>query len=188
MIEYDEYRIELQNLQGSIDELRETLNIASLKAQIEELDDEASKPGFFDDMSRSQKILQKSKNLKDKVEKFENLQTTYEDTLVLIDMANEEDDETMLDEVTEAVNVIKSTLETMTLETLLSGEYDSNNAILSLHAGAGGTEAQDWAEMLLRMYTRWAERKGFTIEVLDYLDGDEACIKSVTFQVNGENA
>ena len=188
MIQYDEYRIELLNLQGSIDELQETLNITSLKAQIEELDNEASQPGFFDDMSRSQKVLQKSKNLKDKVEKFENLKTTYEDTLVLIDMANEEDDESMLDEVTNSVNQIKNTLETMTLETLLSGEYDANNAILSLHAGAGGTEAQDWAEMLLRMYTRWAERRNFTVSTMDMLPGDDAGIKSVTILISGENA
>ena len=116
------------------------------------------------------------------------MESLYEDTLVLIDMANEEDDSTMLDDVKSAVAEIKSTLETMTLDTLLSGEYDANNAILSLHAGAGGTEAQDWAEMLLRMYTRWAERHNFGVQTLDMLPGDDAGIKSVTILISGENA
>lgn len=116
------------------------------------------------------------------------MESLYEDTLVLIDMANEEDDSTMLDDVKSAVAEIKSTLETMTLDTLLSGEYDENNAILSLHAGAGGTEAQDWAEMLLRMYTRWAERHNFGVQTLDMLPGDDAGIKSVTILISGENA
>ena len=116
------------------------------------------------------------------------MESLYEDTLVLIDMANEEDDSTMLDDVKSAVAEIKFTLETMTLDTLLSGEYDANNAILSLHAGAGGTEAQDWAEMLLRMYTRWAERHNFGVQTLDMLPGDDAGIKSVTILISGENA
>lgn len=132
--------------------------------------------------------MQKSKNLKDKVEKFSKLELLYEDTLVLIDMANEEDDATMLDDVKSAVNEIKSSVETMTLDTLLSGEYDANNAILSLHAGAGGTEAQDWTEMLLRMYTRWAERHNFGVQTIDMLPGDDAGIKSVTILISGENA
>ncbi len=133
-------------------------------------------------------MLQKSKSLKTKVERYEKLETLYEDTLVLIEMANEENDETMLSDVKEAVEEIKSTLETMTLDTLLSGEYDANNAILSLHAGAGGTEAQDWAEMLLRMYTRWAERRNFTVTTMDMLPGDDAGIKSVTILISGDNA
>ncbi len=133
-------------------------------------------------------MLQKSKNLKTKVERFEKLESLYEDTLVLIEMANEENDETMLSDVKEAVEEIKSTLESMTLDTLLSGEYDANNAILSLHAGAGGTEAQDWAEMLLRMYTRWAERRNFTVTTMDMLPGDDAGIKSVTILISGDNA
>ncbi len=132
--------------------------------------------------------MQKSKNLKTKVERYEKLETLYEDTLVLIEMANEENDESMLSDVKEAVEEIKSTLETMTLDTLLSGEYDANNAILSLHAGAGGTEAQDWAEMLLRMYTRWAERRNFTVTTMDMLPGDDAGIKSVTILISGDNA
>lgn len=139
-------------------------------------------------MANSQKVLQKSKSLKNKVERFEKLESLYEDTLVLIEMANEENDESMLSDVKEAVEEIKSTLETMTLDTLLSGEYDANNAILSLHAGAGGTEAQDWAEMLLRMYTRWAERRNFTVTTMDMLPGDDAGIKSVTILISGDNA
>ena len=133
-------------------------------------------------------MLQQTKTLKDKVEKFNKLETLRDDTLVLIEMANEEDDESYLDEIKNSVAEIKKTLENMTLETLLSGEYDKNNAILSLHAGAGGTEAQDWVEMLLRMFTRWAERRNFSVETLDFLPGDEAGVKSVTILIKGENA
>lgn len=139
-------------------------------------------------MAKSQKVLQKSKNLKTKVARFTDFETLYEDTLVLIDMANEEEDETMLDDVTASVEQIKSELESITLETLLSGEYDANNAILSLHAGAGGTEAQDWTEMLLRMYTRWAERRNFSVTTMDMLPGDEAGVKSATILISGDNA
>ena len=139
-------------------------------------------------MQKSQKVLQKSKSLKTKVERFTNFETLYQDTIVLIDMANEEDDESMLDDVTASVEQIKSELEKITLETLLSGEYDANNAILSLHAGAGGTEAQDWTEMLLRMYTRWAERRNFSVTTMDMLPGDEAGVKSVTILISGDNA
>ena len=133
-------------------------------------------------------MLQQTKSLKDKVEKFNKLETLRDDTLVLVEMANEEDDESYLEEIKGSVAEIKKTLENMTLETLLSGEYDKNNAILSLHAGAGGTEAQDWVEMLLRMFTRWAERRNFSVETLDYLPGDEAGVKSVTILIKGENA
>jgi len=145
-------------------------------------------PGFWDDIDASQKILQKTKILKNKVEKYERLYSLYEDTLVLIDMANAEDDESYLEEITAAVEEIKSTTDVMTLETLLSGDYDKNNAILTLHPGAGGTEAQDWVDMLLRMYTRWAERRNFSVETMDYLPGDEAGVKSVTLLISGENA
>ena len=188
MIQYDEYKIELLNLKDSIGDLRDSIDISGLMAEIEKLDNEASQPGFFDDMSKSQKVLQKSKNLKDKVERFNNFEALYEDTIVLIDMANEEDDETMLPDVTASVEQIKSELESMTLETLLSGEYDGNNAILSLHAGASGTEAQDWTEMLLRMYTRWAERHNFSVTTMDMLPGDDAGVKSVTILISGLNA
>ena len=139
-------------------------------------------------MENSQKILQQMKGLKNKVESYENLCSEYDDTLVLIEMANSEEDDSYVDEIGSAVKKIRKTLDDMTLETLLSGEYDRNNAIVSLHAGAGGTEAQDWVEMLLRMYTRWAERRNFSVETLDYLPGDDAGVKSASILVSGENA
>ena len=156
--------------------------------KIEELENQAAEPGFWDDPEASQKVLQKTKALKSKVEKYDKLKGLYDDTLVLIDMANIEDDESFLDEITESVKEIKSKTEEMTLETLLSGDYDKNNAILALHPGAGGTEAQDWVDLLLRMYTRWAERRNFSVETMDYLPGDEAGVKSVTLLISGENA
>lgn len=157
-------------------------------SKIEELEALAASDGFWDDMENSQKVLQRTKNLKSKVEKYESLATEYDDTLVLIEMADSEEDDSYVDEITQSVKNIRTRLDEMTLETLLSGEYDKNNAIISLHAGAGGTEAQDWVEMLLRMYTRWAERRNFSIETLDHLPGDEAGVKSATILVSGENA
>ncbi len=132
--------------------------------------------------------MQKTKQLKDKVEAFENLKTKWEDTLVLIELANEENDESMLPDVTQAATEIEAEIEKMTLETLLSGAYDKNNAIMTFHAGAGGTEAQDWCEMLIRMYQMWAQKNGYTYTVLDSLPGDEAGIKSCTIEINGLNA
>ncbi len=139
-------------------------------------------------METSQKVLKKTKDLQHKVEKYQKLRSLYDDSLVMIDMANEEDDESFLGEITDAVKQIKSKIEEMTLEALLSGPYDKCNAILTLHPGAGGTEAQDWVDMLLRMYTRWAERRDFKVEIMDYLPGDEAGVKSVTLLISGENA
>lgn len=139
-------------------------------------------------MENSQKILQKTKQLKDKVEAYNALTAKWEDTLVLIDLANEENDESMLPDITEAANEIESEIEKMTLETLLSGQYDKSNAIMTFHAGAGGTEAQDWCEMLIRMYQMWAQKNGYTYTVLDSLPGDEAGIKSCTIEIDGMNA
>ena len=144
--------------------------------------------GFWDDIENSQKVLQKIKQLKDKCEKYKTLCSDWEDALTLVELADEEEDISLLSEVKDAYKSVSEEMEKMTLETLLSGEYDKNNAILTLHSGAGGTESQDWTEMLYRMYTRWAERRGYTVTTLDYLDGDEAGIKSVTFQLVGENA
>jgi len=145
-------------------------------------------PGYWDDTEKSQEGMRELKNLKDEAETYNGLQQQYEDIETLIEMGYEENDASLLPEIQEELDDFASKLESMRIKTLLSEEYDRNNAILKLNAGAGGTESCDWAGMLYRMYTRWAERKGFTVEVLDYLDGDEAGIKSVTFQVNGENA
>ena len=145
-------------------------------------------PGFWDNPDYSNKKMKELKNLKDTVEQIDHLSTQYEDIETLIEMGNEEEDESMAEEIRSELDSFTSELETLRISTLLTGEYDKNDAILKLNAGAGGTESCDWCSMLYRMYTRWAERKGFSVEVLDYLDGDEAGIKSVTFQVNGENA
>ena len=133
-------------------------------------------------------MMKTLKNLKDFIEEIEGLATTYEDIYTLIEMAYEENDESLIEEIAEELQGFEETFEEMRIQTLLSGEYDKDNAIVTLHAGAGGTESCDWASMLYRMYSRWAERKGFSVEVLDFLDGDVAGIKAITFQVNGENA
>ena len=145
-------------------------------------------PGYWDEVERSQAGMRELNSLKEEKERFESLQGQYEDIETLLEMGYEENDASLIPEIQEELEDFAEKLETMRIRTLLSGEYDGNNAILKLNAGAGGTESCDWAGMLYRMYTRWAERKGFSVEVLDYLDGDEAGIKSVTFQVNGENA
>ena len=139
-------------------------------------------------MSSAGATLQRIKGLKDKIERFDALYSEWGDAKALVALAIEEDEDDLLGEITESVASVEKTLEDMKLETLLSGQYDANNAILTLHAGAGGTEAQDWCEMLLRMYTRWAERRGFKIETIDYLAGEEAGVKSVTFEIDGLNA
>ncbi len=156
--------------------------------EIEELEKQSMSEGFWDDMENSQKVLQKTKQLKDKVASFDALKSKWEDTLVLIDLANEENDDSMLPDVKLAAEEIENTIETMTLETLLSGTYDKNNAIMTFHAGAGGTEAQDWCEMLIRMYQMWAQKNGYSVTVLDSLPGDDAGIKSCTIEVDGLNA
>ena len=145
-------------------------------------------PDFWLDPDKSTRIVQEMKNLKNSVESIENLETQYEEIQILLEMGYEENDATVIPEIEDALKKFQEELEELRISTLLTGEYDRNNAILTLHAGAGGTESCDWASMLYRMYCRWAERHGFSVEVLDYLDGDEAGIKSVTIQVNGENA
>ncbi len=145
-------------------------------------------PDFWDNVAASQQVTKELKNLKDTLERYNNLVTAYEDIETLIEMAEEENDSDLLGEIEQEFAQFKKDFEELRIETLLSGEFDENNAVINIHAGAGGTESCDWTEMLYRMYTRWAEKKGFTIEVLDYLEGDEAGIKSVTFQVNGLHA
>ena len=145
-------------------------------------------PDFWDDASNSQKVLQRAKNLKDKLESFEKIESTQADTLMMIEMAEEENDASLVDEVKQTVEKLDEQIDKMRLETLLSGKYDSSNAILTFHAGAGGTEAQDWCEMLIRMYQMWAQKNGYTSEIMDSLPGDEAGIKSCTMEISGNNA
>ena len=145
-------------------------------------------PNFWDDPQRSQQMMKELKYLKDDIETYNKLETQKEDIETLLEMGYEEEDPELIPEIQESLEEFQKEFENIRVKTLLSGEYDENNAIVTLHAGAGGTEACDWASMLYRMYTRWAEAKGFELEVLDYLDGDEAGIKSVTFEVRGENA
>ena len=184
MVEFEELRLRLLDSEKPIENLKEALAIDSLKAEVEVLEKESAAPDFWDDMENSQKVMQKIGSLKAKVTGYESLKSDYEDALVMIELADEEGDLSLLDDCTASVKDIETRVEDMTLSTLLSGEFDGKNALLTFHAGAGGTEAQDWAEMLFRMYNRWGERHGYKVSTLDYLDGDEAGIKSVTFQVN----
>lgn len=149
---------------------------------------EMQEPGFWDDPEKSNQKMKEAKNLKDIVDTMKGLESQYEDIMTLIEMGYEDNDPAIIPDISEELEAFKEAFETIRINTLLSGEYDKNNAILRLNAGAGGTESCDWCSMLYRMYTRWAESKGFSLEVLDYLDGDEAGIKSVTFQIDGVNA
>lgn len=145
-------------------------------------------PDFWNDIERSNEVMKIVKTLKDTLAAFDTVSDEYEELGVLIEMAEEENDSSLVPEISELLESFKEHFETLRIQTLLSGEFDKDNAILTLHAGAGGTESCDWTGMLYRMYTRWADKMGFTIEVLDYLEGDEAGVKSVTVQINGENA
>lgn len=188
MIEFEELRLKLLESEEPIQNLKEALAIDSLKSEVEALEKESSAPGFWDDMENSQKTMQKIGSLKAKISSYESLKSDFDDALVMIELANEEEDESLLEDCTNSVKDIETRIDSLTLSTLLSGEFDTKNALLTFHAGAGGTEAQDWAEMLFRMYNRWGERHGYKVSTLDYLDGDVAGIKSATILVEGENA
>ena len=188
MIQFEELKLQLEQLEPDIKELANALGLDKLKMEIEQLEQRAAQPGFWDDAENSQKILQKTGTLKNKVEAYDNLVAAYDDTLALIELANEEEDISLLEEAQSEFDKVKSNLDAQRLQTLLTGEYDSKNAILTFHAGAGGTEAQDWAEMLYRMYNRWAERHNFKVKEVDYLDGEEAGLKSAVLLIEGENA
>ena len=188
MIQFEELKLQLEQLEPDIKELANALGLDKLKMEIEQLEQRAAQPGFWDDAENSQKILQKTGTLKNKVEAYDNLVAAYDDTLALIELANEEEDISLLEEAQSEFDKVKSNLDAQRLQTLLTGEYDSKNAILTFHAGAGGTEAQDWAEMIYRMYNRWAERHNFKVKEVDYLDGEEAGLKSAVLLIEGENA
>ncbi len=188
VIEYDEYKQKLLAMEDTYTNLHKALGIDAAKAEIERLMKETEEDGFWNDVARAQKNQQLTKQLQNKVRRQQRLVTEREDLLTLVEMGIEEDDESLLDELKSGYAKLEKDLEDARLATLLSGEYDNSNAILQFHAGAGGTEAQDWTQMLYRMYMHWAESHGFNFKMVDYLDGDEAGLKSATVVIEGENA
>ncbi len=188
MIEFEEYKGKLNGLKPTLDSLREALHLESAEKEIEELEGQSARDGFWNDVEKSQRVQKRLKQLKSKVENYQKLCSGWDDLMTLCEMAIEEDDDSMLPELQSEYAEFEKKLEETRLGTLLTGEYDANNAILTFHAGAGGTEAQDWTQMLYRMYNMWADRHGYTVKLMDYLDGDEAGIKSATILIEGENA
>ena len=170
MIEFEEYKLKLNDLKPKLEALAASLNLDRVRNELERFHAMQEAPGFWDDPDRSQKIVVQTKLLEAKLEKYHAMTAQMEDLLTICEMALEENDDSMLPELQEGF------------------EYDGNNALMSFHAGAGGTEAQDWCQMLYRMYTRWAERHGFTYKILDYLEGDEAGLKSADIMIEGPNA
>ena len=188
MVELDQLKIELANTQEALAEAKASLDVVSKSRRIEELEREMEAPDFWNDADAAQKKTKLLKEFKDDVAAASDLTRQYEDIETLIEMGNEAEDPEIAEEAKNEFADLTDKIENIRMKKLLSEEYDANNAILRLNAGAGGTESCDWCSMLYRMYTRWAERKGFSVEELDFLEGEEAGIKSVTFQVNGTNA
>lgn len=188
MLQLEEMRLALSARKPELLDLAEAINYKRLGDQVAELEMKAAEPGFWDDLDHSQQVLSRTKQLKNRIEEYDALTTRYEDAITLIEIAQEENDESVLQEIEALSENFFAKLDEMKLSTLLTGDYDDKNAILTFHAGAGGTEAQDWAQMLYRMYTRWAERHGFAYKIIDYLDGDEAGLKSASIIIEGLNA
>ena len=188
MLEMEGFKQDLAEVRRMIEETGKSLQIDHLREQLVEYREDMGSTGFWDDLERAQKVSAKAHGVERRIQHYESLITRADDVEVMMELADEEDDESMVGEIKKMFADLKEDLETMRLQTLLTGEYDACNCILSLHAGAGGTEAQDWTQMLYRMYTRFCERMGFTVRELDMLDGDEAGVKSVTFEVTGDYA
>ena len=188
MITIDELKAKLGGMKTAVDDLRDALSIEASEKRLAELEHQMTMPGFYDDQARSQKVISEMGEVKNKLERFGKLSTQYEEAETLLLMIEEENDPSLAAEGEEAVNGVEKSIDELQLMTMLNGEYDHNNAILTFHAGTGGTEAQDWAEMLYRMYNKWAQAHGMTVEVLDYQDGDEAGMKSASMMVKGANA
>ncbi len=188
IVEYEQIRPELAAMKKPIEELGLALNVEAARGEVKELEQKTLAPDFYNDIKNSQKVLQKIKENNQKIERYETLCSDWEDLSTLVELAIAEDDESVLDEIKTGYEKLSEKMEMMKLETLLSGPYDKNNAIITLHAGAGGTEAQDWCQMLCRMYQMWAERHEYKVSTLDFLDGDEAGLKSVTILIEGLNA
>lgn len=188
MLEFEEYKARLNSAKPTLEVLKGALKLEAAQKEIEELEAASEREGFWNDVEHSQKVQKRLKNLKDKVENYQKLCAAWDDMYVMCEMAIEENDGSMLEELQSEFAAFSEKVEATRLGTLLTGEYDANNAILTFHAGAGGTEAQDWASMLYRMYNMWADRHGYKVKVMDYLDGDEAGLKSATIMIEGENA
>lgn len=188
MVELDQYRYKISGYDKPLAQIKRSLDLDNKQKRIEELEADMEAPGFWDDADKSQKAMKELKGLKSAFERYQELEQGLEDAKTLIEMADEENDTSLIPDIESEITNFEDKLDTLKVETLLSGKYDRKDAILTLHAGAGGTESCDWCSMLLRMYTRWAERKGYQTETIDYLEGDEAGVKSVTIEVRGENA
>ncbi|MEG1886509.1 MAG: PCRF domain-containing protein, partial [Oscillospiraceae bacterium] len=176
MLQFEEQKMRILGYESDLKNLGDSLGLEILKSEIVKLEEQSGADDFWNDLENSQKVLQKISQNRNKIVNYDNLKAQFDDTLTLIELADEEGDLSLLPEVTRNIDSLSKEIESQTLATLLKGEFDSKNAILTFHAGAGGTEAQDWAQMLLRMYTRWAERHGFKTKTLDFLDGEEAGI------------
>ena len=188
MLEFEEYKQKLNNCKPQLDDLGQSMHLDDARAEIEKLHAESTEPDYWNDLERSQKQQRRLRTLENKCASFEKLESGWDDMMTICEMAIEENDESMLDELKDGFDRFMADMEQLRLSTLLTGEYDANNAILTFHAGAGGTEAQDWAQMLYRMYTMWTERHGFKYTLMDWQDGDQAGIKSATIKIEGENA
>ncbi len=187
-IEFDSYKQKLNEIRPALDGLADSLNIEGLKNELERLQAMQEASGFWDNPEKSQQIVVKAKGCENKLEKYKQMVSSWDDLMTICEMAAEEDDDSMLPELKEGFQKLTEDMENCRLQTLLNGNYDRNNALVSFQAGAGGTEAQDWCQMLYRMYTRWAERHGFTYKILDYQEGEEAGLKSADISIEGENA
>ena len=188
MLQFEELRLSLGEYEEKLKQLGEALGIEKMNAEVADLEKQTEAEGFWNDLENSQKVQKRISQLKNKIKAYESLCSDYDDAGVLIELANEAEDLEMFDECKQAVDAFVVKLDDMTLSTLLSGEYDNSPAILTFHAGAGGTEAQDWNQMLVRMYEHWAEKHGFSVSMIDFLDGDEAGLKSAVLRIEGENA
>ena len=187
-IEFDSYKQRLNEVKPALDGLADSLNLEGLKNELERLHAMQEAPGFWDNPEKSQQIVVKTRQTETKIQHYEKMRSSWDDLMTICEMAAEEDDDSMLEELKEGFAKLEEDMERCRLETLLTGHYDDHNALVSFHAGAGGTEAQDWCQMLYRMYTRWAEAHGYTYKILDYLEGDEAGLKSADILIEGDNA
>ena len=188
MVELDQFRYRISGYDKPMAQIKNSLDLDNKQKRIEELEADMESPGFWDNPDKSQNAMKELKGLKDAFERYNELETGLDDVKTLIEMAEESNDQSLIPEIEEEITGLEDKMESLRIETLLSGEHDACDAILTLHAGAGGTESCDWCQMLFRMYTRWAERKGYQVQTIDYLEGEEAGIKSVTIEISGENA